>query len=254
MSSPFDKSEIMSKAPAWLDLAQSLTGLALAVFTWCHLLFDSSIILGKDALYWVSGMLEAKFLSDGEHGYPIIVVLIGVFIFVFFVIHAGVALRKFPISWKQHKIIRNQMKILNHRDTNLWYWQFFTGFFLFFFVSVHVYLMIANADNIGPFASSDRFVSGNMWPLYLLLLIAVVVHAGIGTYRLIVKWGVLDGKNPRGNRKRAKAFAYALIVFYLAINFVAFALYVKTGIEHRDNVGERYKPSHSSTTSAGGEH
>lgn len=245
MSSPIDKPEKLRKSPARLDLTQSLTGLALALFTWLHLTFDASIILGHDSLYWVGGMLEGKFLTGGTHGYPIIITIIGIVIFTLFVIHAFVAIRKFPASFKQHRIVRNQMAILNHQDTNLWYVQFITGFILFFVLSVHVYVVSTRPDQIDPFLSSDRFVSENMWPLFLVLVVAVILHANIGMYRLAVKWGVFDGKSPRANRKRFKAGMWILIVFFMTISLWASALYIKTGIEHRDNAGERYVPTHS---------
>ncbi len=245
MSSQIDKPEKIRKIPARLDLTQSLTGLALAIFTWAHLTFDASIILGNDALYWVGGMLEGKFLTGGTHGYPIIIALIGIVIFALFIAHAFVAIRKFPASWKQHRTVCNQMKIFNHQDTNLWYIQFITGFILFFVLSVHVFIITTHPGQVGPFLSSDRFVSDHMWPLYLILVVAVVLHANIGMYRLAVKWGVLDGKNPRANRKRLKAAMWVLIVYFMGISLWASVLYIKTGIEHRDNVGERYVPINS---------
>ena len=44
---------------------------------------------------------ELKFLHDWQHGYPVIVSVIAVIIFFIFVLHAGIAVRKFPISWRQ---------------------------------------------------------------------------------------------------------------------------------------------------------
>jgi fumarate reductase subunit C len=243
MKNTFDKAAAVSRWPARLDLWQSLTGLVLALFMWTHLILVSSILLGKDAMYYVAGAFEAKFLTGWQHGYPIIVTAIGIIIFALFVIHAGIALRKFPISWRQHKIMRDQMSMLKHQDTNLWYWQAMTGFIMFFLGSVHVYVMITHPGEIGPYASADRFVAEWMWPLYLVLLIAVELHATIGMYRLAVKWGVFDGKDPRKNRKRLKVLKNALTVVFLAIGLATFTAYTKIGIEHKDNAGERYTPT-----------
>jgi len=223
-----------------LDLAQSLTGLALALFMWTHLLLVSSILLGKDAMQFVTDMMEAKFLSGDEHGYPIIVTLTGVAISALFIVHAGIALRKFPSSWAQHRELRNQMSILNHADTKHWYTQAATGFVMFFLGSVHLYVITTQPETIGPFGSADRFVTGVMWPLYLVLLFAVEVHAAIGMYRLAVKWGIFDGKNPVAMRKRLKMAKNLLTVFFLALGLASFAAYMKSGIEHRDRAGERY--------------
>ena len=35
--------------------------------------------------------------------------------------------------------------------------------------------------------SADRFVTDVMWPLYLVLLFAVEIHAALGMYRLAIK-------------------------------------------------------------------
>jgi fumarate reductase subunit C len=228
--------------PARLDLAQSLTGLVLAVFMWTHLILVASILLGKDAMYYVTGMMEAKFLTGGQHGYPILVSLIGIVIFALFIIHAGIAVRKLPNSWKQHQILREQMSMMKHKDTILWYWQALTGFVMFFLGSVHLYVMITHPGEIGPYASSDRFVSESMWPLYLALLFAVELHAAIGMYRLAVKWGILDGLNPRVTRKRLQMLKNAVTVFFLTVGLLTFAAYVRIGIDHRDRAGEKYMP------------
>ena len=247
MSNPLDSTPTLSRVPASLDVTQSITGLILALFMWAHLLLVSSILLGKDAMYYVAGAFELKFLTGWQHGYPIIVSIIAIIIFALFVVHAGIALRKFPISWKQYRIYRHQMGMMKHQDTNIWFWQALTGFVMFFLGSVHIYVMLTHPDQIGPFASSDRFVSDWMWPLYLVLLIAVELHAGFGVYRLAIKWGIFDGSNPRKNRKRLKVFKNALTTVFLIIGLMTFAAYVKIGIEHKDRAGERYAPAgHSS--------
>ncbi|UCG52021.1 MAG: fumarate reductase cytochrome b subunit [Candidatus Latescibacterota bacterium] len=243
-----------SRWPARLDVTQSVTGLALALFMWVHLVLVSSILLGKDAMYYVTGFFELKFLTGWTHGYPIIVSIIGIIVFAIFIIHAGIALRKFPISWRQHRIYRDQMSMMKHSDTNLWYWQAVTGFVMFFLGSVHVYVMISHPDQIGPYASADRFVSENFWPLYLVLLFSVELHGTIGMYRLAVKWGPFDGKDPRKNRKRLKRLKTTLTFAFLIIGIITFATYVKIGIDHRGSAGERYAPpGHSSAMLEGGE-
>ncbi|MBS0396476.1 MAG: hypothetical protein JSR54_17795, partial [Proteobacteria bacterium] len=48
--------------PARLDLLQSGTGLALALFMWVHMLFVSSILLGHDAMWTVARFFEGYFV------------------------------------------------------------------------------------------------------------------------------------------------------------------------------------------------
>ena len=51
------------------------------------------------------------------------------------------------------------------------------------------------------YESSARVWDEYMWPLYILLLLAVEFHGTIGLYRLCVKWGWFDGENPKATRK-----------------------------------------------------
>jgi len=230
-----------SRLPARLDLAQSGTGLILGLFMWVHMLLVGSIILGKDAFDFVAKTMELAFLSDTGHGYPIAVFLAVSGVFTLFIIHALLGMRKFPISWRQHRIIRDQMQMMKHTDTNLWYIQVVTGFVMFFAGSVHLYTMLVNPAGIDPFLSADRVVSGNYWFLYLVLLICVELHASIGLYRLCMKWGWFKGKDARHSRKKLKTLKNRLTIFFLAIGFLALFMFIIIGWKHRGNAGERYQ-------------
>ena len=229
-----------SKMPAKLDYIQSATGLVLALFMWAHMALVSSILFGKEAMYKVTKLLEAEFIT-GE-GYPILVSGAALFIFVVFVAHAAVAIRKFPGSFKEYRLYRAHMKRMKHSDTNLWFYQVFTGFVMFFLGSVHLFIIMTNPDNIGPYASSDRIVSDWMWPLYLLLLLAVEFHGTIGLYRLAIKWGWFEGKDAKKSRKKLKTYKWIITVFFLVLGLLSLAAYVKIGIAHQDKAGERYVP------------
>ena len=244
-----------SRLPARLDLAQSGTGLILGLFMWVHMLLVGSIILGKDAFDFVAKTMELAFLSDTGHGYPIAVFFAVSGVFTLFIVHALLGMRKFPISWRQHRIIRDQMQMMKHPDTNLWYIQVVTGFVMFFAGSVHLYTMLVNPAGIDPFLSADRVVSGNYWFLYLVLLICVELHAGIGLYRLCMKWGWFKGKDARHSRKKLKTLKNRLMIFFLGIGFLALLMFIVIGWGHRQNVGERYQgtayqQSHAATAEA----
>jgi fumarate reductase subunit C len=82
-----------------------------------------------------------------------------------------------------------------------------------------------------------------MLPLGIILLLAAEVHAGIGLYRLIIKWGWFGLADTAGQRRRTRRMIYGLIAFMLFLGFLTQAAYVKIGLEHRDSAGERYVPS-----------
>lgn len=233
-----------SRMPARLDLLQSLSGLVLGVFMWIHLVLVSSILLGKGAMNSLSRFMELSFLRpDVPGGYPFVPWMIAFGIFLIFILHAGLAMRKFPSTWKQNRIFVSHMKMMHHPDTSLWYVQVVTGFIMFFLGSVHLYVIMTNPGNIGPYASADRFVTDWMAPLFLVLLFAVELHAAIGMYRLAMKWGILDGEDPRVSRKKFKKVKNVTSVFFLTLGILSWIAYVTIGIQHRGHAGERYMSS-----------
>ena len=230
-----------SRIPAKLDYLQSLTGGFLALFMWGHMLLVSSILISKDFMYTVTKLLEADFLFDG--GNPLVVSGVAFFIFVVFIIHAAMGMRKMPANYKQYQVMKAHTKSLNHDDTKLWMTQAFTGFVMFFLGSVHLYIIMTNSADIGPYASADRIWTEWMWPLYILLLLAVEFHGTIGLYRLCVKWGWFDGDNPKETRKALKKVKWVLTIFFMVLGTASLLAYIKIGMDHASNAGERYQPT-----------
>ncbi len=230
-----------SRMPAKLDYIQSATGLFLGLFMWGHMLLVSSILISKDFMYGVTKLLEASFIFDG--GSPILVSIVAFVIFVIFITHAAMGMRKLPGNFKQYQVMKAHADNMDHEDTKLWFIQAFTGFAMFFLGSIHLYIIMTNSDAIGPYASADRVWSEWMWPLYILLLLAVEFHGTIGLYRLAVKWGWFDGKDPKAARIKLKKWKKALTYFFLILGFTTLAAYMKIGMDHADKQGERYTPT-----------
>jgi fumarate reductase subunit C len=231
----------VNRVPARLDFLQSASGLALALFMWGHMFFVSSILLGNDAMWTITKLFEGYFFFGRAH--PGIVSFIVGCVLVLFVGHAFLAMRKFPINYRQYRIYRDHMKALRHEDTTLWFWQAITGFALFFLATIHLYVMLTRPGLIGPYESADRVWSELYWPLYLVLLFVVELHGGIGLYRLCVKWGWFSVTDPNATRKRLKRLKWALTVFFIGLGLATLAAYIKLGIEHAPHYGERYTPS-----------
>ena len=203
--------------------------------------FVSSILISNDAMWTITKFFEGYFFFG--QSYPVIVSFVVAAVIAMLVAHAFLAVRKFPINYRQFSLFRGHMKMMRHEDTTLWFWQVITGFALFFFAAPHLYIMLTHPEMIGPFESGDRVWTGHYWPLYILLLLAVELHGGIGLYRLAVKWGWFEGANPTASRKRLKAAKWALTTFFLALGLLTLAAYIKIGYEHRHRVGERYTPA-----------
>jgi fumarate reductase subunit C len=231
-----------SSWPARLDLGQSVSGLVLVLFLWGHMFFVSSILFGKDAMWTITKFFEGYYFFGVS--YPWIVSIVVALVIALFVAHALLAMRKFPINYRQFAAFRSQMRSMRHEDTTLWFWQAMTGFAMFFLAPAHLYMMLTRPDRIGPFESADRVWSEHWWPLYILLLLAVELHGGIGLYRLAVKWGWFTGGDANTTRRRLKRLKWAITAFFLVLGLATLAAYMRIGIEHESHYGERYVPTH----------
>ncbi len=233
------KQEKIDKIPAWLDFLQSATGLILALFIMGHILFEASILVSNEMMYRVTLMFEGYYFF-GET-YPGIVSFLAAAIFTIFILHSALALRKFPSSYKQYRTLREHTQRMKHEDSSLWMIQVVTGFMMFFIGSVHLYIMMSQPSNIGPFASSHRVVSEFMGPLYFMLLLSVVSHAFIGLYRLALKWGFMEGKHTEISRARFKLIMKAMIAVYIIVGLSSLGKYTYIGLTHDFSDGVKYK-------------
>lgn len=224
---------------------EGTTGLLLVLFMWVHMGLVSSILVSKDAMYHVSRFLEGEYLLGRPM--PILVSIAASIVFLLLLTHALAAIRRMPASYREYSAFIHHAAGMRHADTWLWLVQVITGIIIMFVAAVHLYEMIMHPANIGPYASADRAVTGRMWPLDLLLLYAVEIHAGIGLYRLILKWGWFASPDPRRMRRRLRLLIAGIVVFFLALGTATLATYVKIGLEHREQAGERYVPSHLSS-------
>ncbi|RDU56754.1 fumarate reductase cytochrome b subunit [Helicobacter sp. MIT 99-5507] len=219
-----------SRMPALLDYLQSATGLFLALFMMAHMFFVSTILISNEAMDKVSRFFELDFLSSDGKGYPFVVSIIAFIVFFIFILHALLAMRKFPINYRQYIRLKAHKDSLRHSDTTLWVIQAYTGFAMFFLGSVHLYIVMTQPQTIGSIGSSFRFVHQHFWILYLILLFAVELHGSIGLYRLAVKWGWFEAKTPEITLKRLRNLKIALSVFFIILGLATYAAYIKNGL------------------------
>lgn len=230
-----------SRWPAWLDLTQSLTGLVLALFMWGHMAFVSSILISHDAFWVVAKFFEGYFFLG--YGIPQVVSLVVLAIWLLVIVHAALAMRKFPANWAQYRTVWQHSKLLKHEDTWLWLVQLVTGFGLFFLASIHLYDMFVEPELIDPYGSSDLVWSGRRWPMLALLLICVEIHGSVGLYRLALKWGWPSFGSPERTRKILKKIMWFLIVFLIGVGLITLSTFMRIGYDHAPNRGELYTPS-----------
>ena len=205
-----------SRLPALWDKLQSLTGLILACFIICHIFFTSSILLGKGAFNSVVNFAEAEFIF-GNGGLAWITNVVAGVIFIIFITHAFLGMRKFPANFKQYLLFRGHKTRMRHFDTTAWWLQFLTGFGLFFAASAHLMDILFNNKKITADISAANFHQYEIF--YFVLLVFMVVHAGIGMYRLYVKWISIEGAN-KAEMTAKRASIRTLILGFWAALFV----------------------------------
>ena len=132
---------------------------------WARMFMVSSILLGKDAMYFVARLFEGEPIFGKP--YPLLVSAVASIIALLFVLHAIVAIRKIPASWREYQAFRTHAKSFGHADTSLWMLQVVTGFVLMFLAVAHLFQMLVHPADIGPYASADRVWSGRWWALAL---------------------------------------------------------------------------------------
>ena len=186
------------------ELTSGISGAILAFFMWGHMFFVGSILLGTRGFDWLADGLERIYVAQ-----PTVVI-----IFALFVIHAAFAARKIPSQLRERRRFFRLGRELRraprqwlaeagseplkpHVESWLWIWQVRTGMIILVLGSFHLVLMLLDiftglfGDRVGIEAASSmaRTGAGLFW-LYGLLLVCVEFHAGVGLYRLAVKWGV----------------------------------------------------------------
>lgn len=226
--------------PAIMDLLQSASGLFLALFLIAHMGFVSSILIGHETFYRVARFFEGEWLFGKP--YPVLVSGVVALISSVLALHAWLAIRKFPASFRQYQHFFEHKQRLRHADTGAWWIQLITGFALFFLITIHLYQMLSQPALIGPYESADRVWSGNLWPLYLALLFTAEIHGGLGLYRLTIKWGWFDAKTASKARRRLRWGKKLFSGFFILLGLLTLGAYIQLGHRHADQVGERYQP------------
>ena len=209
-----------SRFTAICDVTQSVTGLILGLFLFCHMAFTSSVQFGKDVFWNLIAFSGGHFLDGQDH--PSFHFIFVLFITICVTLHALCALRRFPTSYHQCRDIKAHYRLLRHPDTTLWMIQLVTAFLLFLFVFPHVMGMLTNPSGFDPnLIGVHTYHSGMLYTF--IFLVITELHGMIGLYRLAVKWDIF-AKNPErdiidqrvgdraGLRKTMLVIAFLMIV------------------------------------------
>lgn len=199
---------------AVLDWLQMITGAALVLFMWCHMILVSSVILSPKLMNAIAWFFEATYMA--QVGGPLV--------FFCFLVHFVLAARKIPFTANGQETAWAHAKMLKHRDTWLWVVQAGTAMIILIMGAIHMWVIL-NDLPITAEKSALRVASGGWMWFYLLLLPMVELHVSIGAYRIGVKWGFIT----RENRDKAKKIELGLICGFIAIGLITIIVLATMG-------------------------
>jgi len=216
------------------------TGVFLALFMWGHMLFVSSILTGEQTFDFVADVLEYTWLAQ------ITIILVVIVFFVHFVtagrkipgklrerkqmMELGLSIKNSRRFWNQDP--NSDIRLRKHVETSLWIWQVRSGMIILVLGSIHLFIVgtdilqrALGGAGITALESTSRVGSG-LWLLYVVLLVCVEFHAGIGLYRFVVKWWTgkhlpLIGKVTRNKTHIIEQFIF---VFFITVGIITLAV------------------------------
>lgn len=195
-----------SRASAYLDWMQMLSGAVLILFMWAHMILVASVIISPSLMNAIAWFFEATYMA--QIGGPVIAAIL--------LFHFVLAARKIPFRFREQKQFWKHSRQMRHGDTWLWLVQVFTAMIILILGVTHMWVVLTDLPITA--AKSAARIQGGWWLLfYLVLLPMVELHVSVGFYRIGVKWGFIR----RDNRAKLKKAEKYLIITFIAIGVLA---------------------------------
>ncbi len=203
-----------SRMDGYLDFFQMLSGIGLILFMWSHMFFVATVVISPKLFNFVAWLFEVTYMAN----------IAGVLIATILISHFILAARKMPFKRNEFGEITKHALLINHKDTWKWLIQVVSGMIILVMGLAHVWVVLsAEPMNIGGkeliiSATSSAGRVANGWLLYYMVLLLVVeVHIGIGFYRLGVKWGYISRKTRPFWKRIELAVTASFIVLGVAV-------------------------------------
>nr|WP_320016656.1 hypothetical protein [uncultured Desulfobacter sp.] len=174
---------------------------------------------------------------------------LGLFVWLHIVLNASIILGPGAFNWVSKNMELSFLSNTGHGYPIVVFFAVFVVFIMFFAGSVHLYSMLTHPGSIDLYLYADKVVSHNMWFVYLILLVCVVLHGNIGLYRLCMKWGWFQGRDYQRaikNRIKLKNLCNKLIIVFLCAGLLALLIFVIVGLRYK--YAEPYKATHAPQT------
>jgi fumarate reductase subunit C len=200
----------VGKLSAYFDWVQMLTGAALILFMWCHLILVSSVLISPKVMNALAWFFEVTYMA--QVGGPLI--------FLGFLLHFVMAARKIPFGTKEQRAMLANAKRMHHRDTWLWMVQAGTAMVILIMGGIHLWVVLTDLP-ITAEKSAARIQTGFWFVFYLFLLPMVELHVGIGFYRILVKWGFVSRAARSGLKKKENM----LTILFISVGLLTLLRY-----------------------------
>lgn len=200
---------LASRSPAEvksrLDFWQALSGAVLALFICVHLILEGSVVISPALTNSIAWLLEVTWMA--QIAAPILILII--------VAHFVIAARKMPFRAGELGIFVDHSKSLKESDTWLWLVQVATAIIILVGAFAHVFTVMTDMP-IEVSGSVKRLHDG--WLLFhAIFLPSLILHTGIGVYRLAVKFGICT----KANREKVRKGIWIVMACYLALGALA---------------------------------
>jgi fumarate reductase subunit C len=195
-----------TRASAYLDWAQMLSGAVLILFMWAHMILVASVIISPKVMNAIAWFFEATYMA--QIGGPVIALI--------FLFHFVLAARKAPFRAREQKTFWKHSRQMKHTDTWLWLVQVVTAMIILIMGITHMWVVLTDLP-ITAAKSAARIQNGWWLAFYLVLLPMVELHVSVGFYRIGVKWGFIR----RDNRARMKKVEKYMIIGFISIGLLA---------------------------------
>ncbi len=193
---------LCKRRDACLDWFQMLSGAALVLFMWSHMLLVSSVLVSPNVMNSIANFFETTYMA--QVGGPLV--------FLAFLGHFILAARKIPFTADGQEKAWAQARMLKHRDTWLWLVQVITAMIILLLGAAHMWVILTDLP-ITAYKSAARMQSDGWLWFYLLLLPLIELHVSIGAYRIAVKWGFIQSdKRPLAKKLELYMFVGFMIL------------------------------------------
>jgi fumarate reductase subunit C len=191
-----------------VELATSLSGVALAAFMIMHMGLLFTVLVGTGAFDGLASFLEGYYLLHAAAPFLVLIIIA----------HIVLTARRAPTTFRQQGALFRSLGQMRHLDTYTWVAQVVSGVAVMALAAIHLWVVLSTLP-IEADLSGFRVSHHYLW-LYIPFVLLVEGHISLGLYRLAVKWGIME-------RLRAHLILLGYSAVFLGLGFAILASFYR---------------------------